>query len=156
MQSALLRLGHLQGRMEAWAGHGAALGLTYTFPLLDRRMIEFALSLPGRMFFQEGWKRWLYRKSMIGLLPDVVLWNPFKYDNAALRQLNSVRREPVDLYREPLLGRLDNPLIDVGVILAAQDRWRRLQSSTDPAASDTPAEYIRGWAWLAFTRVLPA
>ena len=131
MQVSLLEFGHLQYRMESWASHGAALGLTYAFPLLDRRITEFALSLPPRMFFRDGWKRWLYRTAMDGILPDVVRWNPKKFDNAAAHQLRSVLLEPAAVYREPLLERRDNPLVDVGVLLAEQDRQQQLSSSPD-------------------------
>jgi asparagine synthase (glutamine-hydrolysing) len=150
MQVSLLEFGHLQYRMESWAAHGAALGLTYTFPLLDRRIMEFALSLPGRMFFRDGWKRWLYRTAMEGILPDVVRWNPKKFDNAAAHQLRSVLLEPAGVYREPLLERQDNPLVDVGILLAEQDRQQQLHPSPPPSLPVGRA------AWLAFTRLQPA
>jgi asparagine synthase (glutamine-hydrolysing) len=156
MQVSLLEFGHLQYRMESWAAHGAALGLTYTFPLLDRRIMEFALSLPGRMFFRDGWKRWLYRTAMEGILPDVVRWNPKKFDNAAAHQLRSVLLEPAGVYREPLLERQDNPLVDVGILLAEQDRQQQLQSSPDGPPSPPPSLPVGRAAWLAFTRLQPA
>jgi asparagine synthase (glutamine-hydrolysing) len=155
MQVSLLRFGHLHHRMEAWAAHGAGLGLRYTFPLLDRRIMEFALSLPGRMFFRRGWKRWLYRTAMEGILPDHVRWNPVKFDYAAARHLADVRREPVDAYREPLIERRGNPLVDVGVILAAQERSHARRLSPNGSA-DLPTEYVGAGAWLAFTRLQPA
>jgi asparagine synthase (glutamine-hydrolysing) len=156
MQVELLEFGHLQYRMESWASHGAALGLTYAFPLLDRRITEFALSLPPRMFFRDGWKRWLYRTAMEGILPDVVRWNPKKFDNAAAHQLRSVLLEPAEVYREPLLERRDNPLVDVGVLLAEQDRQQRLPPSPHGPPSPAPPAPIGRGAWLAFTRLQPA
>ena len=154
MQAALLEFGHLQYRMETWAAHGASLGLVYTFPLLDRRIMELALTLPGRMFFRHGWKRWLYRTAMEGLLPDVVRWNPKKYDDAAGRQLRSVLLEPADVYRDPLVERRDNAFIDIDILLAAQDRHRQVHSSSDGDQADgSPASPIGGGAWLAFTRL---
>jgi asparagine synthase (glutamine-hydrolysing) len=156
MQASLLQFGHLQYRMESWAAHGAALGLTYTFPLLDRRIMEFALSLPGRMFFRDGWKRWLYRTAMEGVLPEVVRWNPKKYDDAAGHQLRKVLLEPADVYREPLLERKDNPLVDVSVLLAEQERQQQLKSSSNGSASRSPASPVGGGTWLAFTQLQPA
>jgi asparagine synthase (glutamine-hydrolysing) len=150
MQESLLRFGHLQYRMESWAAHGAALGLIYTFPLLDRRIMEFALGLPGHMYFRDGWKRWLYRTAMEGILPDLVRWNPKKYDDAAAHQLRNVLLEATDLYREPLLGRQDNPLVDVKVLLAEQDRQQQLRSLPSSGSSSPPSP-IGGGAWLAFT-----
>jgi len=154
MQAALFDFGHLQYRMESWAAHGASLGLVYTFPLLDRRIMELALSLPGPMFFRDGWKRWLYRTAMGGVLPDVVRWNPKKYDDAAGEHLRAVLREPADVYREPLLGHQDNPMVDVGVIISEQDRLREALSTDAHRRGATNP--IGAGAWLAFTRLRPA
>ncbi|MDO5499584.1 MAG: asparagine synthase-related protein [Propionibacteriaceae bacterium] len=142
MQTTLLRFGHLPARAESWTAHGASLGLTYTFPLLDRRILDFALSLPGRMFFRDGWKRWLYRTAMAGVLPDRIRWNPSKYDNAASAQMKAVLREPSPAYREPLLARVDNPLIDIDGLLAVTDQQTTSQ--------------IGLGSWFAFTDLLPA
>jgi len=87
MQISLLQHGHLSYRMESWASHGAALGLTYAFPLLDRRLVEFALSIPDYLFFKNGWKRYLYRVAMAGILPDSLRWQKVKEDPAMLSQL---------------------------------------------------------------------
>jgi asparagine synthase (glutamine-hydrolysing) len=156
MQASLLEFGHLQFRMESWAAHGASLGLTYAFPLLDRRIVEFALSLPAPMFFRDGWKRWLYRTAMSGILPDVVRWNPQKFDNAAAHQLRNVLREPAQVYRTPLLERQDNPLVDVGVLLAEQDRQQEQRAAPDGPLSVSPSSSTGRGAWLAFTRLQPS
>ena len=156
MQASLLQFGHLQYRMESWAAHGAGIGLSYTFPLLDRRIMEFALGLPGSMFFRDGWKRWLYRTAMDGVLPEIVRWNPKKYDDAAGIHLRRVLREMSALYEEPLLGRRDNPLVDVGVLLAEQERQRQPRSSPTGFASPPPTSPVGGGAWLAFTKLRPA
>jgi len=156
MQVSLLEFGHLQYRMESWAAHGAALGLTYAFPLLDRRVTEFALSLPARMFFRDGWKRWLYRTAMEGILPDAVRWNPKKFDNAAARQLRDVLLEDAEVYRAPLMERKDNPLVDVGILLAEQDRQQQLRSEPDGPSDPSPTLPIGRGAWLAFTKLQPA
>jgi len=155
MQVSLLEFGHLQYRMESWAAHGAAIGLRYSFPLLDRRIMEFALSLPGRMFFHDGWKRWLYRTAMEGVLPDVVRWNPQKFDNAAEHQLRNVLRTQTDEYRKPLLDRKDSPLVDVSVLLAEQERQWRLLDASGRSQPAQPSPPVGGGAWLAFTRLNP-
>ena len=46
-QLRLLRSGHLGERMEGWAASGARRGIEYRYPLLDRRLLEFALGLRG-------------------------------------------------------------------------------------------------------------
>ena len=154
MQADLFDFGHLQYRMESWAAHGASMGIVYSFPLLDRRVMEFALSITGSMFFRDGWKRWLYRKAMEGVLPDLVRWNAMKYDDAAQEHLRAVLNEKTDIYRTPLRDHQDNPLVDVSVILAEQDRLQQA-FSTDGNSNSHPSRHIGAGAWLAFTRLLP-
>jgi hypothetical protein len=156
MQLALLRHGHLHYRAEAWAAHGASRGLAYTFPLLDRRIVEFALSLPGRMYFRDGWKRWLYRTAMEGILPEQLCWNSAKFDSAAETQLRTAMRDAVPGFRARLLEHRDNPLVDVQVILDEQDRQERLRPTPDDPAPPPPPAPVGPAAWLAFTRLRPA
>ena len=96
MQIALLQHGHIPYRLESWASHGISLGLTYAFPLLDRRIVEFALSIPDWCFFKNGWKRYLYRSGMAGILPDSVRWNKYKTDPAMAAALKKVNQATFD------------------------------------------------------------
>jgi asparagine synthase (glutamine-hydrolysing) len=141
-QLLLLERGHLQYRMESWASHGASVGITYAFPLLDLRLVEFALSIPDRLYFRDGWKRWLYRTAMEGILPDEVRWNPNKSDDAMVQQYHRAKSGMVDDYRERLLARVDNPFVDVEVLLDAAEGRR----TTDGPLGDA--------AWMAFTKLL--
>lgn len=68
----------LKRRPEHWALTGARTGIAATFPLLDRRVIEFALSLPSTMFLRGGVSRRVYRDAMIGILPNKILENRVK------------------------------------------------------------------------------
>jgi hypothetical protein len=117
--------------------------------------MEFAMSLPGHMFFRDGWKRWLYRTAMEGRVPEVVRWNPKKYDDAAGRHLRQVLLQPTELYRDLLLDRRDNPFIDVQVLVDEQIRRR----TSSPDLADVPPDastQIGGGAWLAFTALRPS
>jgi asparagine synthase (glutamine-hydrolysing) len=120
-QIALLQHGHLSYRMESWASHGAALGLTYAFPLLDRRLVEFALSIPDYLFFKNGWKRYLYRTAMAGILPDSLRWQKVKEDPAMFTELRSARQEAAGQLRADLLARAANPYIDIVQLQDALD-----------------------------------
>lgn len=79
-QLALLRSGHLVNRIESWAAHGARFGIAYTYPLLDRRLVEFALGVPADLFYSRGIPRFLARKALEGILPPEVQWNRNKVD----------------------------------------------------------------------------
>lgn len=46
----LLTRGHLTARNESWSRVGARLGIHYASPLQDRRIVDFALSLPPPFF----------------------------------------------------------------------------------------------------------
>ena len=145
-QLELLRYGHLQYRTESWASHGADIGMTYAFPLLDRRIVEFALSVPDHLYFTNGWKRWMYRAAMQGVLPDRVRWNPHKFDNAMLAQLRANRARASDAFREQLMAHRDNPYIDV----------EKVGTAPPPGPDDPPRVPDAAATWLAFTKVLPA
>lgn len=121
MQIALLQNGHLPYRMESWASHGASLGLTYAFPELDRRIVEFALSIPDSLYFKNGWKRYLYRTAMEGILPDKVRWHKVKEDPAMVAQSRRVHTTAAPALRDELRARAANPFVDVEKLIAAQD-----------------------------------
>jgi asparagine synthase (glutamine-hydrolysing) len=97
----------LTRRPEHWALTGARTGIAAAFPLLDRRVIEFALSLPSALFLRGGVSRRLYRDAMMGILPNTVLENPVKeipisetslivalQRDALLYQLPDLRKHP--------------------------------------------------------------
>lgn len=130
MQIALLQHGHLSYRMESWAGHGATLGITYAFPLLDQRLVEFALSIPDYLFFKDGWKRYLFRTAMAGVLPDTVRWRKAKGDPAALRAAWNAREEAAGPMRAALLARAGNPWVDVTQLAAELGCGGRAEIST--------------------------
>jgi asparagine synthase (glutamine-hydrolysing) len=72
---------HISERTEAWAQIGAGHGLAFAFPLLDRRVVEFALSLPSELFVRDGYDRRPFRDAMVDVLPPKVRFrrrkNPF-------------------------------------------------------------------------------
>ncbi|HWZ94802.1 MAG TPA: asparagine synthase-related protein [Opitutaceae bacterium] len=81
-QLRLYHYGHLTARMESWAAFGADHGLTYAYPLTDRRVLEFAYAMPGKLHRQNGKSRYLYRQAMAGLFPPGVSWDSAKEDPA--------------------------------------------------------------------------
>ena len=62
-------MGILSMRLEGWAARGAHYGLEYRYPLLDRRLLEFALGLPPEQFKRPAAARWLMRHA---LSPDLL------------------------------------------------------------------------------------
>jgi asparagine synthase (glutamine-hydrolysing) len=70
---------HIARRAEEWAQTGARHGLAFAFPLLDRRVVEFALSLPSELFLRGGFRRRPFRDAMADVLPETVRWRHLKY-----------------------------------------------------------------------------
>jgi len=75
----LINSPHVAERLEEWAQTGARHGLAFAFPLLDRRVVEFSLSLPSELFLRDGYRRRLFRDAMADVLPDPVRWRHSKY-----------------------------------------------------------------------------
>lgn len=59
--------------LDGYRWYGAEVGIDVRAPFLDRRLLEFALAIPPRLWFREGWSKWLLRQAMAGLLPEQTL-----------------------------------------------------------------------------------
>ena len=73
-QLRALRNGSLSHYMERFARSGARHDIEYRYPLLDRRLLEFALGLPPEQFRRDRWGRWLMRYALRSVLPSAVCW----------------------------------------------------------------------------------
>ena len=82
VQLAALRAGLLAQRMEGWTASGAPRGIEYRYPLLDRRLLEFALGLPPEQFRRGEARRLLMRNAMRTVLRPEVCWHRSKLDPA--------------------------------------------------------------------------
>ena len=72
---------------EQLRAFGARAGIEYRFPLLDRRLLEFALSLPPEQFRRPAASRWIMRHALRHSLPHEVCWNPTKREPARAEAL---------------------------------------------------------------------
>lgn len=103
-QLGLLRHGHIEDRIEDWAASGARLGLAYRYPLLDRRLLEFALGLPPEQFRRGHWNRCVMRRAFDGILPREICWNPSKRE-VATHVPKGASREALATIRDHLVAR---------------------------------------------------
>ena len=101
-QLGLLQAGHLADRIEGWAASGARRGIEYRYPLLDRRLLEFALGLPPEQFRRGRWGRWLFRHGCTPMLPAEVCWNRSKRDPARSEPLRDAIAEALPAIRQRL------------------------------------------------------
>ncbi|UPT77274.1 asparagine synthase-related protein [Sulfurovum sp. XGS-02] len=72
--------GLIQTRVESWNVSGVSDRIEYRYPLLDKRIVEFALGIPEEIFRQEGKNRFLFRRAIEGLLPKEIIWSNTKYE----------------------------------------------------------------------------
>jgi asparagine synthase (glutamine-hydrolysing) len=79
-----LAMGHLEQRIEAWAHAGARHGVDHRYPLLDRRVIELCLSLPGDVWLRDGWTRWVFREAVAPFLKRELVWTREKEEPARM------------------------------------------------------------------------
>ena len=82
-----LDLGYLPRRMEDWAVSGAQRRIVYSYPLLDRRLVEFALATPSGTP-----QRLLFIGSLADLLPREIDWTADQGEPATLAALGKETR----------------------------------------------------------------
>ncbi|RLA48489.1 MAG: hypothetical protein DRR42_16675 [Gammaproteobacteria bacterium] len=86
-QLALFKQGHIQNRVESWTNAGRPDLIEYRYPLLDKRLVEFAFGLPAECYRQEGKKRYLFRLSAKGLVPEKLRWGNYKREPQRVERL---------------------------------------------------------------------
>ena len=127
-QSWLLQSAHLSARMEGWAASGARRGIEYRYPLLDRRVLEFALGLPPEQYRRGRWSRWLMRHAMRSVLPPEVCRHLDKDDPARYEPLRDVLTRALPAVGEDLAARATPPsracYVDVARLLDSLDADR--------------------------------
>ncbi|WP_323039920.1 asparagine synthase-related protein [Gemmobacter sp.] len=80
------RMGFAEERIWSWPRSGlnvgrerydrvaSHFGVEPRDPYMDRRVVDFCLSLPFDQFQEDGWPKIIQRRAMAGLLPDAVCW----------------------------------------------------------------------------------
>ena len=81
--------GYLSDRIESWYCHGKLKGVTYSYPLLDRDVLEFAYRLPGHHFAAGGMGRTIFRRAMAPFWPAGATWEVPKSETGLMGYLRS-------------------------------------------------------------------
>ncbi len=74
-------LGSLTGRTESWASSAFKVHIEYRYPLLDKRLVEFALGIPLDLYERDGHNRYLYRYAISDYIPKDIVWSNTKHEN---------------------------------------------------------------------------
>jgi asparagine synthase (glutamine-hydrolysing) len=75
-----LAVGTVYNRVEAWAASGSRAGVEYRYPLLDRRIIEFALGMPPEHYRGAGESRRVFRGAVDPYLPGLLREGSIKFE----------------------------------------------------------------------------
>lgn len=124
-QLKLYEHGHMTARIEGWSMDGARYGLMYAYPLLDRRIVDFAFAIPDEMYLQRGTSRYLYRRAVADLFPQGLTRTPLKTEPAKIRHQRMLEhfvaeRRGASDHAELLAGEI--PWVDVPRLRAALER----------------------------------
>lgn len=63
---------HLNSRILSWSISGQRAGIEYRYPLLDKRVVEFALGIPPDLYRSGGTSRYIFRHAIKDILPEEV------------------------------------------------------------------------------------
>jgi hypothetical protein len=160
-QIRLFRQGHVTERMERWHLGAAMQGVSYTYPLTDRRLMEFVLQVPDDLFLRDHINRYLYRKAMKPLFPpetiDVPEIHP-KHDPSLLTHQKMLalmlrKHDAENAYRR-MLERADNPWIEVERVgaFAARHGYQTNIRTADGHAYNTAVSLLYLWEDICRTR----
>jgi asparagine synthase (glutamine-hydrolysing) len=89
----MLGAGHLQERCGSWSVAGFLNGVRYRYPLLDRRIIEYMLSIPSETLCDAGDYRPVLRSAFRGVVEEEVLKNRYKTDPVYWSYYRTISRE---------------------------------------------------------------
>ena len=134
----LITSAHIAERAEIEAEIGAQHGLAFAYPLLDRRVVEFALSLPSEFFLAGGFGRRLFRDAMEGVLPAVVRLRRSKYSSFPSRLIDLAAS------RDELLAKIDAYEKNEAVHRVIDLTYLRRQIAAFPTPEAVRDEFRRG------------
>ena len=74
-QKLLFKEGHILKRVENWASSAFEKKLEYSYPLLDKRIVEFALAVPEELYAKRnGHNRYFFKSVISNFLPEHIVW----------------------------------------------------------------------------------
>lgn len=90
---------NLQFAANFFTKTGAAHQCEMRYPFLDKRVVEFCLSLPADQKLSDGWPRFIIREAMRGILPELVRQRLSKGDLSACYERGMLLHEQERLDR---------------------------------------------------------
>ncbi|HDR68229.1 MAG TPA: hypothetical protein ENN61_04180 [Bacteroidaceae bacterium] len=69
---------HVPERLEESWLNARRKKVEYAYPFFDVKLVEFYYSLPAELKYKNGFGRYIFRKSMEGILPEEICWRKDK------------------------------------------------------------------------------
>jgi asparagine synthase (glutamine-hydrolysing) len=129
---------HISARTEKEAQIAARHGVAFAFPLLDLRVVEFALTLPSEFFVRDGVRRRVFRDAMAAVLPPKVRDEERKLDSQPSIAIDVVARR--DEYLAKIDAYQNNDIIRRTLDLD----WLRRQAAAFPSVDEVREQLRAG------------
>jgi asparagine synthase (glutamine-hydrolysing) len=136
--------------------YAAMFSLEARHPFMDKRLVEFCLSLPAEQKLYQGWGRVVMRRALAGVLPEQVQWRGSKtnlspnFDDGLFNRnrqlLDRVMSEQIDLLK---------PYVNVEVLQAAYKRMTSTNQQADKMDSIKVWQAVILALWLDDKQVTP-
>ncbi|HEY9621777.1 MAG TPA: lasso peptide isopeptide bond-forming cyclase [Crinalium sp.] len=135
--------------------YAAACSLEVRHPFMDKRLIEFCLSLPSDQKLRQGWSRMIMRRALANILPETIQWRGGKA-NLTPNFLHGLLNLDRNLLDDVIFNRLDtvHQYINPDV---AQTAYHRITSTDNPSESDVAIVWraVVLTLWLGHSQVTP-
>lgn len=123
-----INVGYHQERLESWALLGGRHGVRHVYPYLDKRLVAFAVALPGEWYFRNGQARYLYRRALGDNLPESLQGKSKPPESERVELL--IRNRRVALRYPKVIERVaaaESPYVDTARLLRQLERLRRAE-----------------------------
>ncbi len=112
--------------------YAARFAIELRHPFLDKRLVEFCLSLPAEQKMWQGWTRMVMRRGMAGVLPEAIQWRRDKMD-ATPNFIDGLVNRDRPLLEAVMTSKLQHieSIANLQVLQTAYQRLTTTQRSTD-------------------------
>ncbi|OFX21200.1 MAG: hypothetical protein A2041_04885 [Bacteroidetes bacterium GWA2_31_9b] len=147
---------HVSQRLEYCSTAARKYGIDYRYPFLDKRLIEFYLSIPINLKAKNGIGRYAIRKAIEEIVPEKICWRNDKsgatIPTVYMRLFND--REKI---AEIITKAKNNSLILKYIDLDAYESWfeKLIQQSDQPKTNRNPGAFYNYFKLILFIEQNP-
>ncbi|MFT7262414.1 MAG: hypothetical protein ACI9A2_000469 [Halioglobus sp.] len=135
---------HLLNRIESWSAACEGKNLSYVYPLLDKRIVVFAMGMDSQHFCHNGITRYTFRDAIKDLLPEGIVFYSHKQEPRRAQRDLSVCIAAIDKWKQ---GRLEatheNRFIDESRLHALIDELQTQPNRMDSSIVERVGAIIR-------------